>query len=72
MFLTTFMKTLRKTVLVAGSQGVIGRAAAEHFSKEADTTVYAVSRRPLSGLKTCTQSLLIYWIRETRARSLKH
>src|ERR1700692_2802766 len=47
----TFMKTLTKTVLVAGAQGVIGRAAAEHFSKEADTTVYAVSRRPVVGLK---------------------
>jgi nucleoside-diphosphate-sugar epimerase len=45
------MKTLTKTVLVAGAQGVIGRAAAEHFSKEADTTVYAVSRRPVVGLE---------------------
>src|SRR5260370_7075748 len=45
------MKTLKKTVLVAGAQGVIGRAAAEHFSKEADTTVYAVSRRPVVGLE---------------------
>src|ERR1700676_4808424 len=45
------MKALTKTVLVAGAQGVIGRAAAEHFSKEADATVYAVSRRPVVGLK---------------------
>src|SRR5260370_21791146 len=45
------MKTLTKTVLVAGAQGVIGRAAAEHFSKEADTTVYALSRRPVVGLE---------------------
>jgi len=45
------MKTLTKTVLIAGAQGVIGRAAAEHFSKEADTTVYAVSRRPVVGLE---------------------
>jgi nucleoside-diphosphate-sugar epimerase len=44
------MKKARKVVLVAGAQGVIGRAAAEHFSKEADTTVYAVSRRPIEGL----------------------
>jgi len=43
------MKTPIKTVLVAGAQGVIGRAAAEHFSKEAGTTVYAVSRRPVVG-----------------------
>ena len=55
MFLTTnevntFMKTLTKTVLAAGAQGVIGRAAAEHFAKDADTTVYAVSRRPIVGL----------------------
>jgi len=39
-----------KTVLVTGAQGVTGRAAAEHFSKEAGTTVYGVSRRPLDGL----------------------
>lgn len=38
-------------VLVTGAQGVIGRAAAEHFSKEADATVYGVSRRPVVGLK---------------------
>jgi nucleoside-diphosphate-sugar epimerase len=44
------MKKARKVVLVAGAQGVIGRAAAEHFSKEADATVYAVSRRPIEGL----------------------
>jgi len=45
------MKTLTKTVLVAGAQGVIGRAAVEHFSKDADNTVYAVSRRPVVGLE---------------------
>jgi nucleoside-diphosphate-sugar epimerase len=48
---STFMKTITKTVLVAGAQGVIGRAASEHFSKEADTTVYAISRRPIVGLE---------------------
>jgi nucleoside-diphosphate-sugar epimerase len=45
------MKTARKVVLVAGAQGVIGRAAAEHFAKEAGTTVYGVSRRPIEGLE---------------------
>ena len=45
------MKTLTKTVMVAGAQGVTGRAAAEHFSKEAGTTVHAVSRRPVVGLE---------------------
>jgi nucleoside-diphosphate-sugar epimerase len=45
------MKTLTKTVLIAGAQGVIGRAAAEHFSKDADTPVHAVSRRPVVGLE---------------------
>jgi nucleoside-diphosphate-sugar epimerase len=45
------MKTPTKTVLVAGAQGVIGRAAAELFSKDKNTTVYGISRRPLDGLK---------------------
>jgi nucleoside-diphosphate-sugar epimerase len=44
------VSTNRKTVLVAGAQGVIGRAAAEHFSKDAGTTVYGISRRPVEGL----------------------
>jgi NAD(P)-dependent dehydrogenase (short-subunit alcohol dehydrogenase family) len=34
------MKKAKKVVLVTGAQGVIGRAAAEHFAKEADATVY--------------------------------
>ena len=46
-----FMKKARKVVLVTGAQGVIGRAAAEHFSKEAEATVYGVSRRPVVGLE---------------------
>jgi nucleoside-diphosphate-sugar epimerase len=45
------MDTNRKTVLVAGAQGVIGRAAAEHFSKESGTTVYGISRRLVEGLE---------------------
>ena len=44
------MNTPQKTVLVAGAQGVIGRAAARHFLKDDDTTVYGVSRRPVEGL----------------------
>jgi nucleoside-diphosphate-sugar epimerase len=42
----------RKVVLVAGAQGVIGRAAAEFLSKQADATVYGVSRRPGVGLES--------------------
>jgi nucleoside-diphosphate-sugar epimerase len=34
-----------KVVLVAGVQGVIGRAAAEHFSRQPGTKVYGLSRR---------------------------
>jgi nucleoside-diphosphate-sugar epimerase len=34
-----------KVVLVAGVQGVIGRAAAEHFSRTPGTKVYGLSRR---------------------------
>jgi nucleoside-diphosphate-sugar epimerase len=34
-----------RTVIVAGAQGVIGRAAAQHFVRQPGTTVYAVSRR---------------------------
>src|SRR4029077_5827639 len=45
------MNIARKVVLVTGAQGVIGRASAEHFSKEADATVYGVSRRPVVGLE---------------------
>ena len=44
----------KRVVLVAGAQGVIGRAAAEHFSQSADgeeaIQVYALSRRPIEGL----------------------
>jgi nucleoside-diphosphate-sugar epimerase len=45
------MKNNKKSVLVAGVQGVIGRAAAEHFCKETGVTVYGVSRRPVVGLE---------------------
>ena len=43
------MNDYKKTVLAAGTQGVIGRAAAEHYSKQAGTTVYGISRRPIDG-----------------------
>jgi nucleoside-diphosphate-sugar epimerase len=39
-----------RSVLVAGAQGVIGRAAAEHFSRLPDTKVYALSRRTIDDL----------------------
>jgi nucleoside-diphosphate-sugar epimerase len=45
------VSTHKKTVLVAGAQGVIGRAAAEHFSKDPGTIVYGISRRPVEGLE---------------------
>ena len=34
-----------RTIVIAGAQGVIGRAAAEHFVRQPRTTVYALSRR---------------------------
>jgi len=37
--------TQEKTVLVAGSQGVIGRATAAHWVEQLGTTVYGLSRR---------------------------
>jgi NAD(P)-dependent dehydrogenase (short-subunit alcohol dehydrogenase family) len=45
------MKKARKTILIAGAQGVTGRAAAEHFSKQADIKVYGISRRNIEGLE---------------------
>jgi len=36
---------LQKVVLVAGAQGVIGRATAEHYSSLPNTKVYGLSRR---------------------------
>jgi len=45
------MRKATKTILIAGAQGVIGRAAAEHFSKEADVEVYGISRRHIEGLE---------------------
>jgi NAD(P)-dependent dehydrogenase (short-subunit alcohol dehydrogenase family) len=57
------MKKSPKVVLVAGAQGVIGRAAAEHFAKEAGTTVYGVSRRSIEGLENVTAISAIYSIR---------
>jgi nucleoside-diphosphate-sugar epimerase len=40
----------RKVVLVAGSQGVIGRNAALYFARQPDTIVYGLSRRIISDL----------------------
>lgn len=39
------MSESKRSVLVAGAQGVIGRAAAEHFSSLPATSVYGLSRR---------------------------
>jgi nucleoside-diphosphate-sugar epimerase len=39
------MSSRARTILVAGAQGVIGRAAAEHFVSQPDTVVHALSRR---------------------------
>ena len=44
------MPEKKRTVLVAGAQGVIGQAAAEHFSSLPETTVYGLSRRKVEGL----------------------
>jgi len=54
------MPTLDRNVVVAGAQGVIGRAAAEHFARQAGTTVYGLSRRPvdLPGVRPISVDLL--------------
>src|SRR5260370_19083143 len=41
------MSESKRSVLIAGAQGVIGRAAAEHFSSLPGTKVYGLSRRRL-------------------------
>ncbi len=50
-----------RTVIVAGSNGVIGRAAAVHFARQPDTIVYGLSRRPtdeLNGVRGISVDLL--------------
>lgn len=44
------MSQQRRSILVAGAQGVIGQAAAEHFSAAPDTVVYGISRRKIEDL----------------------
>ena len=44
------MSEAQKAVLVAGAQGVIGRAAAAHFASLPGTKVYGLSRRPIADL----------------------
>ena len=44
------MSEVKRSVLVAGAQGVIGRAAAAHFSAMPSTVVYGLSRRNIDGL----------------------
>jgi nucleoside-diphosphate-sugar epimerase len=41
------MSPSKRSVLIAGAQGVTGRAAAEHFCSLPDTKVYGLSRRKL-------------------------
>ena len=54
--------TARRTVLVAGAQGVIGRAAATHLAAQPDTRVYGLSRRvaddDLAGVEQIAVDLL--------------
>jgi nucleoside-diphosphate-sugar epimerase len=45
------MSSITKTVVVAGSQGVIGRNAALHFARQPGTTVYGLSRRASQGIE---------------------
>ena len=50
-----------RTVLVAGTQGVIGRAAASHIAGQTDTKVYGLSRRTgadLAGVEEVSVDLL--------------
>lgn len=44
------MSESKRSVLIAGAQGVIGRAAAEHFSSLLDIKVYGLSRRQVEEL----------------------
>lgn len=44
------MAEVNRSVLVAGAQGVIGRAAAKHFSSLPGVTVYGLSRRRIEDL----------------------
>ena len=44
------MSEAKRSVLIAGAQGVIGQAAAEHFSGMPGTTVYGLSRRQVEEL----------------------
>jgi nucleoside-diphosphate-sugar epimerase len=45
------MTASAKTVIVAGSQGVIGRSAAAHLARQPGTTVYGLSRRPTDDIE---------------------
>ncbi len=50
-----------RTVLIAGTQGVIGRAAAGYLAMQADTKVYGLSRRTgveLAGVEEISVDLL--------------
>jgi NAD(P)-dependent dehydrogenase (short-subunit alcohol dehydrogenase family) len=45
------MKHAKPTVLVAGTQGVIGRTAAKLYAKKQGTTVCGILRRSIVGLE---------------------
>ncbi len=50
-----------RTIMIAGANGVSGRAAAQHFVRQPDTTVYALSRRTgghVEGVRPVTVDLL--------------
>jgi NAD(P)-dependent dehydrogenase (short-subunit alcohol dehydrogenase family) len=48
------MSKSKRSVLVAGAQGVIGRTAAEYFGSLPGTKVYGLSRRPLEEVPGAT------------------
>ncbi len=48
------MSDIKRSVLIAGAQGVIGQAAAEHFSAVPSTVVYGLSRRKIEDLPAIT------------------
>lgn len=59
-----------RAILVAGAQGVIGRAAAEHFSSLPKTKVYALSRRKIEGPQAVTPVSVDLLSRESVQRAL--
>jgi nucleoside-diphosphate-sugar epimerase len=48
------MAQIKRSVLIAGAQGVIGKAAAEHFGSSPGTVVYGLSRRQMEEIPGVT------------------